>query len=386
MPTWSEYDKTQGCERRLSASSFAKASVISASNTKQRKMTDPLIGLFLVGCWSIFAFVFIEAIKDGDVNRVIYGTDYKGRLCGIDLDDNFTLLPKKWYPVDIAGSGLCIDSCPDVTSYNATDLVCKDNLDIQTLPGCLEDDGTITNDTNLLVLCGGCMYQLFSLNVPILNYCVPERLSEAEQFINSAASQIGLESETLYIGDAFNFIMMFVNDLIINWKVILGVGAGGATLLGFLFLLMLGMPGFLECSIWLGTMMVPVTLGSAGYYCSYLTKDWNGRSDEQDALLAASYLMYIFGAVSIVLIIYLRRRIQISIGIAKAAARAVLDFPSAMLYPFIQIFGFTCLLAACIPALLLLASMGRSQAQTSEFYGFQISYVTFNYSEETIYS
>jgi len=385
---WSEYDRSQGCEQLLTADTLTQCVLFDDS---KRKVTDPFGGLMLLSMWALFVYVAVITIRDGDIKYVLYGRDYLGRLCGNDFDEAGEILPPYWYPVDIAGGGICLRSCPTTTSYNASDLICKDEAKIRSLESCSEvvdgESGLIMMDADYLVLCGACMYQLFSLDVPILHYCLPEQPADVEEYVNVVAGNLGIEDEILQIGDyAYNFIMHFTRVLIVNWKVIMGVGVMGTILLGFTFLLTLRIPGFLSCNIWLCTLLVPLTFAMAGYYCGMLLSDWKGHSDEKIAFQVSMYVLYALSAAALLLIIYLRRRIQVSISIANAAARSVMDIPSTIFYPFIQIFGFMVLLAIWIPTILFLASTGDPEERTSEYYGFQISYISIRYPDSTVYT
>ena len=227
-----EHDVSNDCENKLTPQTFAATEVITSDlKGKNRKITDPLIGFILIGVWVAFAYFSVKMFREENIDQVLYGTDYKGRLCGKDLGSDGEVLPKNWYPVDVAGSGRCIIACPSETDYTA--LICKEEEDLLELPGCLTNGtGNISTDQDVLVLCGGCMYQLLSLDTPIIHYCIPERISEAESYVNSFATELGLESESLYIGQAFDFLLRFANEVLVNWRIILGIGAGGSSLLG----------------------------------------------------------------------------------------------------------------------------------------------------------
>mmetsp|Transcript_20907 Transcript_20907/g.31188 ORF Transcript_20907/g.31188 Transcript_20907/m.31188 type:complete len:370 (-) Transcript_20907:2479-3588(-) len=96
-------------------------------------------------------------------------------------------------------------------------------------------------------------------------------------------------------------------------------------------------------------------------------------------------LVGFFCSLCVLAIIYLRRRIQISVGISKTAARAVMDVPTTMIYPLVQLVGFVGLVGLWIPSTLLLTTTGEPTVSTTEFYGFQMSYVVLQYSNEIAY-
>lgn len=77
----SEYDLAQGCEEKM------KPNPDFNGPTLNRKVTDPFQALFLIASWGIFLYISLWAFENGDINRVLYGADYRGRVCGHDLDD-----------------------------------------------------------------------------------------------------------------------------------------------------------------------------------------------------------------------------------------------------------------------------------------------------------
>lgn len=303
------------------------------------------------------------------------------------------VLKNHWYPVDIAGSGICVEKCPNETSYDPSNFICKDEKDILNLPGCIDETtGQISADPDSLILCGGCMYQLSTFDLPVLYYCVLDQPVEISGYINSLANEIGFSDETIDVGNyAYDVLIRFAQNLIIYWKVIVAIGVGGSALLGIFFLFMLRVPGFLPCSIWTSILATPCILGFGGYYCRAVASDWNDQPGKYSdgtvrGIQAISYACWVMCSLCCLAIIYLRRRIQISLGIAKTAARAVMDVPATMIYPLIQLAGFLGLLGLWIPSILLLTTTGEPSETTTEFYGFQMSYMAIQYSTETAYS
>ena len=98
----------------------------------QRGCTDVLCILLFIIFWAVMFFVAGTAFKNGDVNRVLYGVDYMGNVCGqgspslINWDGsavlNWSLKVNIWYPIavtnnpnmnnDIFNLGICVEACP----------------------------------------------------------------------------------------------------------------------------------------------------------------------------------------------------------------------------------------------------------------------------------
>ncbi|CAM9992914.1 unnamed protein product, partial [Phaeothamnion confervicola] len=52
------------------------------SGATDRKCTDVLFSVLIVGMWVAMTVVGIESVQEGDPEILINGVDYKGRICG----------------------------------------------------------------------------------------------------------------------------------------------------------------------------------------------------------------------------------------------------------------------------------------------------------------
>ena len=158
--------------------------------------------------WAATTYVGKNALETGQVQKLIGGLDYKGRICGYSKSviDRFA-----WTVVAWDGSGTCVETCPNVTNYADVDwfdsnhvkqLVCKDPADMNVTAidvwiNTLED--TFGMDLGieiapfplLLVLSGDCMFKFSSTNY--LGFCVLDDMSILTNLF------------TQYIGDYLTF-------------------------------------------------------------------------------------------------------------------------------------------------------------------------------------
>lgn len=393
MPAITEADRRYGAS--VSTATPEEGDDYDGPTPSSRKMTDPMMAVLLIGCWIGFVFITHYAFTEGDWDQIVHGADYRGRVCGHDKDDAGKVLPDHWYPVDIAGAGKCIEECPETTSYAAQDLICKDRLDIiDLLPGCIEQStGSVSLDPDQLVVCGACMYQIATTDLSLLYYCIPEEPVDTEDYINELAQSMGLTGEggeQLEIGDyAYAYAMRVAEQIVQSWDTILLVGIVGSAVLGILFLVMVRIPMLLACSVWVSTISVPFVLFGLAYWSFETAERWDDSGDyrtrEYNGLRVLGTVLGLLTLASICVILFLRQRIQISIQVAKAAARAVMDVPATAAYPVIQLIALCGFLALWVPVMLMLSTLGDPTLKTTEFYGFKISYVFITYGANTGY-
>mmetsp|Transcript_7819 Transcript_7819/g.11555 ORF Transcript_7819/g.11555 Transcript_7819/m.11555 type:complete len:651 (-) Transcript_7819:381-2333(-) len=394
MPTITDIDRQNGSSIKTPYPD--EGSDYSGPTPGSRKLTDPMLAALLIGCWIGFCFITYYAFTEGDWNQILHGADYRGRVCGHDKDDEGVVLPDHWYPVDIAGAGKCIEECPETTSYAEEDLICKDRADIlELLPGCIDPStGEVSTDPDRLIVCGACMYQLATIDLPLLYYCVPDEPFDTEDYINELAQSMGLtdDGEPLEIGDyAYAYTMRVAEQIVNSWDTIVQVGIIGSAVLGLIFLVTIRIPMMLACAVWISTISVPFVLFGFSWWAFETAEEWDNDPDEQyetreyNGLRVIGFFLGLFCLLSICLICFLRQRIQISIQVAKAAARAVMDVPITAAYPIIQLIALCGFLALWIPVMLMLATTGEPALKTTEFYGFQITYVFVTYGANTGY-
>ena len=105
-----------------------------------------------------------------------------------------TLYPSpQWHAVDILLNGVCIDGYANETDFdtaNSVALVYKEDADLLAIDCCVED-GSISNDTDTLITCGGCMYKMGTDKV--LSHCLPDSLMDVMKRVNQVAEGRGFK-------------------------------------------------------------------------------------------------------------------------------------------------------------------------------------------------
>jgi len=372
------FDKEMGAEDRLSAPPDFSGPV------KDRKVTDPLCLLLLLASWGAMTYLGIWSIQHGNVLDLVTRKDYMGRHCGKDLDEEGNVLPPKFAIADLGFNGVCVNECPSVTDLSPTSrdsMVCKSNKTIANMTKCV-NQGYLENtemQLHLLVLCGACMYDFESKD--IFNNCIPIAVDDISKAINSTAYRyFEAENENpddspfsmvQYIQPTYAYVERFAKDLWIAWNMVLGIGVGGAIVLGMLFLFILRVPGFTSATIWISAVSVPIILGGIGYGFMRLGiyynehPDYIERSSENIdlAIQIASYIFFGLAGIVLLLLIFLRKRIALAIGISKAAARSVVAVPLSVFFPLLQLLGWCTFMVPWSVYFLYLASIGGDTEQ-----------------------
>jgi len=429
-----DYDKEHGAEDRLQASADFDGPV------KSRSCTDPLCIILLFGVWVVAFGVAIWSMNNGgDPRLIIYPTDYKGRICGntngsffldsalgsindlidehvsevgeiLDSDANTTdtaanvtyELPPYWYMVDIIFNGVCTRGCPTQTNLqpvDRSDLICKEEEDIRALPQCmLPNTDEIMPDPHILVVCGACMYVLESR--PFLYRCIAsnaEDLDNMLNLVNETAYRVGwgdiMEPINKAIDVTTDFLIKMANDIYVAKDIIMTLGFAGTVFLGFLVLYILRIPGLMSMMVWAATLLTPLLFAAGGFFCYFLAEDYVADyasqymdySDVVQSLQISAYVLWGLAGIMVCILIFLRKRINLAIGITKTAAHAVSDLPFSVFYPILQSLFYMCLVIPWGTICLYLASMrDRVDAVFSIGDVLTIPYVRYTYSATVV--
>lgn len=262
--------------------------------------------------------------------------------------ENGQLLPPYYIPVDILGNGICVSECPQesiLRPANRSQMLCKEEKDLIGMLGC-SFDGVVTENLDMLVICGGCMFQTRTFKA--MDFCIPNSLSDVFTQIDQAANATGFDPmHQLNVPHYIPYIERFINDVWINRQTVLIFGLGGSVVAGFLFLFLLRIPGLAASLVWGAAMLTPAALFFGAYWCRR-TAALN-RLDPMEIPQSESmtqfiqYLSYILFAIAVFFLMclaFLRRRIMLAISITKAATKAVTAFPMSVFYPIIQMLGY----------------------------------------------
>jgi hypothetical protein len=212
----------------------------SANNIHNRKCHDIIwLILFLIVIAGMAA-VGYYSVRYGNVDRLIYGRDSDGNLCGapvgVDSARDLTSQRQLLYFVDDASDyHRCVASCPTVTALDSG-VVCRYDITPATTHAAIVAQVEADN----------CTYTVASESV--LNRCVPLQLisdvldqANATYYNQTYTTQAGTESWAQILSldlDARDAASVIFQDLATNWWVLL-VCVGASFVLSYGYLLLL---------------------------------------------------------------------------------------------------------------------------------------------------
>jgi len=255
---------------------------IGAGLEKKRNCTDvPCCLLFLAAITGLIV-IWIVALANGDLDRLLKPTDYKNQICG---KGDVASKPLGFWP-----------SADDYRFY-----MCTANCSVT-----MENYNGLTNHYDMLK-----PYPTSSWK----DYCVPE--------MTSAIKISGYDSPS-------EQFQRQINDL---WSALpmIGIAAGLAFIIGFLYVEL--MQKCLKFLVWMAIFLI--TIG--GFFITYSFYISYKKSQDKNTKLTQQIFGGIFGAATIIFIlitIFLRERIRIAIEVIVVAGKALEDMPLLVWFPF----------------------------------------------------
>lgn len=267
-------------------------------------------------------------------------------------------------------------SCPSSNNYDK--FICQ--YDVQ------DEADELSSDAWTLVGKYKCMYEIKTLVV--LNRCIPDTNVDdaAQSYANTTGSSLSADAVYSTAGDS-EWYVTFVGSLWDLRGYIFGFGLGVSVAVSFAYLYLLRLPGLLFGVIWgaIGTIAVCLFVGSWMLWA--LAIDWedNGSSDtEVITMKVFSYIGIAATIIYVCIILVLRKRIMLAIGIIKQASRAMTSMPLIVLLPVVQATLITMFIIVWMIYVLYLASSGETKVTSYETGDdITVSYKTFEYTDNT---
>jgi choline transporter-like protein 2/4/5 len=133
---------------------------------------------------------------------------------------------------------------------------------------------------------------------------------------------------------------------------------------GFLYSQLLRIQVLLGVMIW-GSIAASIgILFACGGYAYYIAGEWAAAEEQVHsdwnirAAKICSYILFGLGGLAVVITIFLRKQIQLSMACVKAAARSMSAMPTMVLFPFMQVIGVAAFMIVLIVYGVHLASLG----------------------------
>lgn len=359
---------------------------------KKRHSTDCLCLLLIIAVWiamTIVGFIVTgvfpnDNLQKGNPNRLINAIDINGDICGVSKEVD--TLPYGYYLPNF--QVVCVSHCPK--NNNFEEFICR-----------YEDQDDADDDVATgyqLVADRQCMYQVKTL--PFINRCFPDTdVNDAKQDAQDVAefynvtSKIKFEYEVPNVGT--KWFTDFLGDLIVLQGYIFGFGIGVAVFISFIYLYVLRIPGFLFITIWGGILSVAILLFVGSWLLWDLANEWEEDPQRSGSEVAAmrgfAYTGIVVTILYVCLIIVMRKRVQLALGIIKQAAKALATIPTLIFLPVCQSAGLVIFLVPWVFYVIYLASSGDIQVESKAYEDedgndVKYNYKTFEYDRNTRYA
>lgn len=274
-----------------------------------RSCTDVLMFILFLIAGAASIAILAEAIKyDGNPYRTIYGVDFQGNVCG--RSDGFKDLKYAAWPVPPTSTSI------DSNIYYRIK-ICVASCDETFDPSSPRADYFTQTDTTYIG------YESFKF----FRYCIP-KINASGKFESAAENA----SRT-------------ISDLLTTWPVILVAGFV-ALLLSFVYVKLMKVKCIRKTLVW-GVICLTIVGGFlAGWgLLKFADSTTSSEVDMFDRALAAKILGWIVigvTAIYLLVVFFLRKRINLALAVLGATAAAVDQMKSIILYP---LFPFFCTLA-----------------------------------------
>lgn len=355
-----------------------------------RKCTDIIFFILIFCMWIAMTALGIYSWNSGDYRAVIYPMDYAGNICGTDFGiQDMTDYPKIIY-INNFGGGVCVKECPkidnlvdvhtfityngvfqgqdaflDATSFvsiadysNATGvLTCTDDK-------CDTDPTTSWSSDGILKGNGFAWYAMDTIEVLGVR-CIsnPTALDELENQIRTSEDTPVFNLDGL--NEAQKLMSNLYGDLYEARYEILLFGFVVSMLIGFLYSQLLRIQMILGVMIWGSILASIAILFGCGGYAYNAANEWK-EADPQvqsDSNITAakicSYVLFGVGFLAVVITIFLRKQIMLSMACVRAAGRSMSAMPTMVVFPFMQVLGLCSFLIIWLFYAVHLASTGN---------------------------
>jgi hypothetical protein len=342
---------------------------------ENRKCHDIFFLILFVLFWMGMIAIGIIAMQKGNLDRLKYGNDTDGNLCGVDNKGDSALgIPPRdnsaakllYYFTPIPGVisvRKCISSCPKVTG----DRICYYNItDPNVLP---------PQEFFELVAVGYCTFTIAT--TPLLNRCIPNMTVEA----------LGTNATTAAIASLAGIFVTDVNARTLATQIYSGMSAAFPTIaicagiaVGISFVWLFLIQLFAAPVVWLTVIL---TILSSWGGAAYFWFNWNATRLNKETILPSSSFetvntalqneqtllaIAIIGTVVAVgltfLLIFARSRISLAISIIQEASRAVRAMPMIVVFPLLKYILLVGLVVWCLYIFAMLSTSGSTIAKS----------------------
>ena len=256
----------------------------------------------------------IYSVMEGDAQRVLHGSDFRGELCGVDdlSGKEYLYWPDPNGDMDVK---LCLAGCPVNTSSKA---VCFYDIDHETSTNVCWDSYP---------------------SKPFNRQCLP------------ASEDTREDVDEFLFEDVEEVVRRIGNDVYRAWDLI-GIGCAVAFAFSLIFLIFFRFPSTLPMVISISAFLVLCIFGALAYMLikekdrihDLLYDDWEGvEMDEPNSDMDTEVYVYIsyglIGIAALVLlaIVCLIPSLSRSVHILRLSSRPLKNIPSLLIFPLVEV-------------------------------------------------
>uniref|UniRef100_A0A0X3NM78 Choline transporter-like protein n=2 Tax=Schistocephalus solidus TaxID=70667 RepID=A0A0X3NM78_SCHSO len=326
-----------------------------------------IMGLVVIGGWS---YIF------GDYRRIILPKDSQGKVCGVDYPDKpklvfFDLLQCFKMGRNITHFGcptpqVCVEKCPNYDwSPSAREdgrhlMICRGgvsathpNYAAKTISQLVKDEDCAPHIKPSQSILGRCVPTMLNKSVVVM-------LPDDKNSVLRAASPEDFTRLSNFVFDAPTVFSRVVLDLSRSWQIIL-LCFLVAAVISFLWICLMRL--CVSLMVYITLIAFILLFGSSAGYCFYryhviktqgldpgnfyFTLDMTAYFRYATTWLWLGILATVLFVLITLMVIFLRKRIQLAIVVLGETSKAVANIPSTLLWPivpFVLIFGVIVLL------------------------------------------
>ncbi|KCV68791.1 hypothetical protein H696_04210 [Fonticula alba] len=360
---------------------------VSTAPIHKRRCRDVFWGLLFILYWAGMAVLGYFAYKHGDPNRLIYGIDYEGNVCG--NVDTFTGVDNTARPFlqylelpspTLRGQGICVERCPIESmifennySSSPSDAVCLYNT-------------TVTTGSEVVqgVSDGFCLPYVVKSS-PFLNRCLPFLDEAGDAVLNSTIVKGAHNSVIAWLNE--RGVSLAINhDLYATIPYVAAVVALSLVLSWIWLLLIQLLSGFVA---WMSIISVigAVCLSTAYFWFNYLRlRDGLPVMNavflygldtfvyNEHTFLALTIISSALLVILLLSLLFLARRINLAIAIIRVAAKAVSHLPHLVILPLFEFLGLIFVAGYYVFVCVYLSSSGEVNSIDIGFGDYQYTF------------
>jgi hypothetical protein len=192
--------------------------------------------------------------------------------------------------------------------------------------------------------------------------------------------------------DKTSFVANLYSDVYTARHYVFGFGFAVAVVVGFLYLSILRIPCVLPFITWGSILLTLASFGFLGYYAYLEQLAWIAEdpplhtAKEIIGLQVFTYGLWVCGGLMFCLVLFMRRRIMLAIGLTKESAVALSTMPLLTVFPAFQSAGIILFSVIWMVYAVFLASMGEFETSDIELNNVQVTYRSFNYDGRLEYA